>query len=206
MVPIELADGTTVGEAGASSDGQTSDDSDGGTLNDLGGALDLAVSPVEASATASADRALATVGAATAQLDALLDTLGLDLNTAGVTSLVTPDGASATQGLQVSGLSLDLGALGLDAEVLATLGLEDILDLLGALPGVLPSELSDLSAIFDHLDGRRPCGPPGRRGPRPGHPRPARPHPHGAPRGRDPRRVADDVDIPARRGRDRPVG
>lgn len=152
VVPIELADGTTVGEAGASSDGQESTSSDGVALTDLGGALDLAVSPIEMSATASADRALATIGAATAQLDDLLGALGLDLNTAGVTSLVASDGASATQGLQVSGLSLDLGALGLDAEVLATLGLGDILDLLGALPGLLPADLPDVAAIFTQLD------------------------------------------------------
>ncbi len=154
VVPIALSDGTRFGETGASSDGDTSGNSDGGDYSAPGGVLGIDVSPIETTATATADTALATVGAATSQVSDLLASLGLDLGleTAGVTSLVSPDGAAATQGMQFSGLNVDLGSLGLSADLLGQLGLENILALLESLPGLLPADVADLSALFGDLD------------------------------------------------------
>ncbi len=151
IVPLAVGD-TLVGATGASSDGQSEASSDGGTVGDLTGALGATVQPLQTSASASADRAVATVGAAVGQVSALLGQLGLELDTTGVTSLVTQEGASATQGLQVSDLSLSLGDLGLDADLLGQLGLGNVLDLLAALPGLLPSDLADVGALQSQLD------------------------------------------------------
>ena len=151
VVPIQVGD-EQVGATGASSDGQTEASSPGGSLGAAGDALGLSVSPIETTATATADRALATVGAATGQLSALLGQLGLDLDTAGVTSLVTGEESSATQGMTVSGLDLSLGDLGLDADLLGSLGLDTILGLLEQLPVDVPSDLADVSGLLGDIE------------------------------------------------------
>lgn len=151
VVPIAVGD-EHVGATGASSDGDTSSTSDGGSYGSALELLGLDVQPVETTATASADRALATVGAATGQLSALLGQLGLELDTTGVTSLVTTEEASATQGLQVSGLAVSLADLGLDADLLGQLGLDDVLALLAQLPVDVPEDLADVTGLLGDIE------------------------------------------------------
>lgn len=150
VVPLALA-GETAGESSASSDGQTSSDSDGGQLGDLGGLLGLSASSYSTSAETTADTAIASVDALTAELAGLFEVLGIQMNTPGITSQVTPDGADATQGLTVTGLDVSLADLGLDADVLGQLGLGQVLDLLSTLDlGDLPGGIDgDLAAIED---------------------------------------------------------
>lgn len=151
VVPLQVGD-TPVGATGASSDGTTSSSTDGGSFGDLAGSLGVVVQPMQTEASASADRALATVGAALVEVGALLGQLGVELDSTGATSLVTREGASATQGLQVSELSLSLGNLGLDPELLGSLDLASILDLLASLPGLLPADLVEVGQIQSLLD------------------------------------------------------
>lgn len=154
IVPIE-ANGTPIGATGASSSGSASGSSDGGSFGDLAGTLGVVVSPIETSASATAERAEATISAATAQLGAVLGALGLDLDTTAVTSLVNADGATATQGLTVTGLDLGLADLGLGADVLGLLDLASLLELFAALPGILPADLEgapDVLASLESLD------------------------------------------------------
>ena len=155
VVPISVGD-EAVGRAGASSSADGSASTERASYGDVAGPLALTVEPIQTTASATADRALATVETATADLSALFGALGLDLTSSGVSSLATRDAAGATQGLQVSGLSLDLADLGLGADVLGQLGLADVLELLGALPGLLPADLEgapDVLAAVDELDG-----------------------------------------------------
>lgn len=151
IVPISVGD-EAVGRSGASSSADGSASTERASYGEVAGPLALTVEPIQTTASATADRALATVETATADLSALFGALGLDLTSSGISSLATRDAAAATQGLQVSGLDLDLADLGLDADLLGQLGLGNILDLLGSLPGLLPSDLADVAEIQGLLD------------------------------------------------------
>lgn len=132
IVPIDL-DGETIGESGASSDGNTEASSPGGAFGDQSGLLGVAVQPVATSATADANAAIAEIEAAIAELAALSSAIDIDLNATDITSRVTGDGALGTQSLVVADLGLNLDALGLSSEILGQLGLDQILALLGSL-------------------------------------------------------------------------
>lgn len=112
----------------------------------VGGPLDAGVDAVRLSASASAERASAVVGASAASLSALTDGLGIDLDLTGVESLVTTTEATATQGIGVSGFDLALGDL-LPLDVLELLPLDVLLDLAQLLPIGVP----DLERIVTDL-------------------------------------------------------
>lgn len=132
IVPIDLG-GETVGESGASSDGNTEASSPGGAFGDQSGLLGVAVQPVATSATADAAAAIAEIEAVIAELAALSSAIDIDLNATDITSRVTGDGALGTQSLAVTDLGLDLDGLGLSSEILGQLGLDQILALLDSL-------------------------------------------------------------------------
>ncbi len=135
-----------VGQAEARSDGKTSVDVAGANLAGIGGPvadLTATVNPVSLTATAAAEEARAAVGALTAQISGLVDSLGVGVNMSGIASEVTTTRAAATQGLEVSEVEIALGDI-LPADVLATLPLPDLLALLGALPIDLPADVQQL--------------------------------------------------------------
>jgi hypothetical protein len=160
VVPLALG-AQQVGAVAAASNGQTSASSGDEIFGGLTSPIGVDVAPITASATATADRAIATVDSALAEVTALLGQLGLDLDLTGVTSIVNGDGAAATQGLEVTGLDLGLGDLGLGPDVLAQLPLGDLLELLSQLPLNLPANvqatidavLAGLADVQDALAG-----------------------------------------------------
>lgn len=116
----------------------------------MGSPLGVAVAPITATATASADAANAVVGTALADVTALLGAVGLDLDVSGIASGVDQSGAAALQGLRVGAIDINLADLGLDADLLGTLPLGDLLELLDQLPLELPA---DVQAIVDGVLG-----------------------------------------------------
>lgn len=135
-----------VGRIEARSDGDRDARAAATSLAGLGGpvaALAGEVGPATVSATAAADEAHAVIGAVTARIAGLADALGVTVNASDIASRVTATGATATQGLQVSDLSVALGDI-LPQDVLATLPLGDLLALLEALPIELPGDARGL--------------------------------------------------------------
>lgn len=150
VTPLRVG-GSPIGAVTATSGGDGSARSGGATFGALGAgeALAAAVNPAVVTAEAGAERAVATVGASTAEVEALLSGVGVDLNVTDVTSTVTQDGASAVQGLSVGDLSLALGDL-VPLDVLEQLPLQTILDLVGQLPvGISPQLDAVIAAIQD---------------------------------------------------------
>jgi len=116
-------------------------------LGGLGLPLDGVVSPIQLTATATADRAEALVGELSADLAAVAGLVGIDISSVGGSSTVTRDAATAIQQVSVGGLSLSLGDL-LPEDLLAALPIDVLLDLLAMLPVSVP----DVQAVIDSLN------------------------------------------------------
>lgn len=170
VVPLRTGD-REIGAVEADSRGEgsaRSPDSGIGNLDSLTDLLAAAIFPIEANARADAMGALSSVDAALAEVDALLGGIGLDLEVTEVSSAVGQEGASAVQGLRVTGFEVTLGDL-IPLEVLEQLPLGALNDLLGELPlglsgdldaavtgvsdglAAVPGALSDLTAAGDAL-------------------------------------------------------
>lgn len=149
-----------VGRVEARSDGDTHVEVAGTSADALGGPIvDLSgsVAPAALSATASAAEAHAVIGALTAEIAGLADALGVTVVASDVASRVTATEASATQGLQVSDVSISLGDV-IPQDVLASLPLPDLLALLEVLPIELPADvrtlIDDLQTAIAALSGQ----------------------------------------------------
>ncbi len=138
IAPV-LIDGVAQGGHEATSDGSSSGSSE---AVDVAGVASMA--PVTVAATATAESARATIGAAEGSLAVLTDALGVTVSSLGVDSVVDANGASNSQGIAVSGLDLTLGDL-LPADLLAALPIDVLVDLLAQLPIDAP----DVQAIAD---------------------------------------------------------
>lgn len=145
LVPLLTGDTAhgAVSVTAAQGESNSATAADQAAVNDLLGAV---VNPIKVDAAATADSATATISAATAQINALAAALGISVDTAGVVSQVTTQGASATQGIKVSEVGLDLGDL-VPVDVLAALPIDVLLDLLSQLPVGVP----DVQAIVDEI-------------------------------------------------------
>lgn len=151
MMPLTGPDGP-LGEAEARSNGDTRATWPGGALAGVGGpiaGLGATVSPLTAEATADAVSATGWMETLAAEVVGLAGSLGLTVNASGISSSVDDDGASAFQGLEVSGIDVALGDI-LPADVLAQLPLGDLLALIDALPVTLPP---DVATTVDELRG-----------------------------------------------------
>lgn len=146
VTPLRVGE-DAVGAISASSNGQTSATS-GNAVTDALAPLGADVAPITATATAGADEATALVGGAVAEVTAVLGALGVDLDVSGIVSHVDQESANAMQGLEVGAIDIDLADLGLDAELLGTLPLGDLLELLEQLPLELPA---DVQAVVDAI-------------------------------------------------------
>ena len=141
VVPVELA-GTPVGATEVSSNG-TNTASTGDVPIALG-PLSGVVNALDLSATAAVDSASALIEGATANVDGIAGLLSLDIDQTDVSSVVSPDQALASQGVSVSGFSLDVGDL-LPADVLAQLPIDTVIALADTLSSQLGDQLGGLA-------------------------------------------------------------
>lgn len=156
IVPLQSGD-QRLGESRASSDGdgsQQAPQSDVGSLNDLGSLLGARVAPVTLEAQAAAEEAFATIDAAVAQVDALANQLGIDLDVTTLRSDVDQDRARGIQAMRIAGFGLDLGDL-VPQSILGQLPVPVLLDLLDQLPiglsGDLDQAIADVTSSIDGL-------------------------------------------------------
>lgn len=141
--PIKLNGEDLVDPVSVRSDGDTSESTT--TLNQDVGLASIALNPLGMTATAGSDAASATVSAATAQVTALSDALGIELNHVPGVASVDANGATATSGIGVSGVELTLGEL-LPVDI-GDLPLDTLLDLANLLQDQLSVTGLDLSAL-----------------------------------------------------------
>lgn len=147
VVPLRVGQEEIGAVRASTSDGTESGNSDGGTfgaVNEVTAAVGAQVAPFAVHASASADKAAARVDTLLADVAALLQTVDLDVEVTQLSSLVDQVNAATGAAVEVSSLDVTLGDL-LPLEVLQTLPLSAILDLLEALP-------VDLSGVQDQID------------------------------------------------------
>jgi len=140
VIPLKVGD-EVFGATTATSNTGGSASGGPASFEDALSVLGVDVTPVNATATATADTALATVNTLVADVAALVGALGVEIDVTGLTSQVTTSGASAIQGIQVGDISLTLADLGLTADLLGQLALGDLLALLENLPVPLPDNV-----------------------------------------------------------------
>ncbi|HEX9889639.1 MAG TPA: hypothetical protein VGA69_09195 [Nitriliruptorales bacterium] len=148
--PVALGE-TVFGATEARSDAQNNVTTELVSASDPAGLVSALVNPVGLSATADATSAVGAAQAATAQLSALNQALGLVVNTTGVVSSVSDTAATATQGLRVEGLDIDLGDL-VPLDVLALLPIDVLIELLDQLPVGVPDIEGIVDTALDAVD------------------------------------------------------
>lgn len=141
--PIKVNDEDLVDPVTVRSDGDTSQST--ATFDEGVGVASVALNPIGMTANAGADTATATVSAATAQVTALGEALGIELSHVPGVASVDANGATATSGIGVSGVALSLGEL-LPVD-LADLPLDTLLGLATLLEDQLSVTDLDLSAL-----------------------------------------------------------
>ncbi|MBW3664808.1 MAG: hypothetical protein KY469_17045 [Actinobacteria bacterium] len=148
ILPVVVGD-QAIGAIQARSNGANSNS--GSALAQTLGLLDVEINPAKVTAAATAQEATAVAELATAQIESVADVLGLDfeVNTAGIASRVTQGSASASQGLEVTGVNVTLGDL-LPADLLGQLPLGTLMALLEALPVDVSV---DVEAMVDAITG-----------------------------------------------------
>lgn len=126
------------GQTSVSSDGEN--DATAAAVDETAGPLSVVATVLDLHASVTEDTATALLDAAGATIEVLDGASGLALDEAGSTAEVSAHRAAAFQGVTLVGLAVDLG----DLVPTEQLPLATVVDLAGALDGVLPGELGDL--------------------------------------------------------------
>lgn len=156
LVPLRR-DGQAVGATSVRSDQGDQGSSSPVDQRGIAG-LGAAVDAVDMTVTATEDRAAAVLGAVSGELAVLAGRLGIDLSLLGISSEVTSEAATATQGLVVSPLELSLGDL-VPLEILELLPIDVLLELGDRLPigselrGLVEGLLDAQLGLDQHLQG-----------------------------------------------------